>query len=124
MAKRKVWPIDRIVRYGERYWHRARHERWPTVREVARALRMKQSDVLDCAGDQCRDRSSVMLTGYNWQDVRAGDLMVEIQSPRVDAWWDEYWSDAGLAVARSPIPAICDQVNALYLKKFGEPCHV
>lgn len=71
-----MYDHERIRRYAERYFARHDSTAFPTVREVARALRLRQYKVeLECDGDpDCR----LMLTGYGPEDGKVGDLFVEV----------------------------------------------
>ena len=51
----------RVWRYSERYFQRSGRTEFPTVRQVARALKVKQTDVEQAIED---DRL-LMLTSYN-----------------------------------------------------------
>ena len=78
--------VDQIGAYATRYWKRNRMEKWPTVREVARGLGISQKLVESAADD-----GDLMLTGYNVEDVRLGDLTVEVDSSEVEQAWCGYW---------------------------------
>lgn len=78
----------RIAEYAYRHWQRAGMTEWPTVRQVARAMKVPQSVVEESDG-----YDHYMLTGYNYQDEdeRIGDLYVEASIPAVDVAWCGYW---------------------------------
>lgn len=60
---------DKLYAYAEAYFQKRQKTEFPTVRRAARALRVKQSDIIDAIdGDpQCR----MMHTGHNF--VQEGD---------------------------------------------------
>ncbi len=51
--------MERLVQYAERRF--AKGHDWPTVREAARALKMKQADIIQLA----EDSSELCLDSYN-----------------------------------------------------------
>jgi hypothetical protein len=64
----------RLLRYVRRYFVKHRSERFPTVREVARALRLPQVAIEELAGEE-----PLMLTLYNTDpEPSLGDHFVEI----------------------------------------------
>ena len=65
---------DRLLRYVRRYFARHRSEKFPTVREAARALRLPQAAIEELAGEL-----PLMLTLYNTvPEPPLGDHFVEI----------------------------------------------
>lgn len=76
----------RIANYAYRFWVKAEMTEWPTVRRVARALRIKQADV-----DDCEYAGEYTLTGYNCEDFETGDHLVEAMTRDVDIAWCAYW---------------------------------
>lgn len=79
-------PAERIAAYAYRFWMRADMTAWPTVRQVARAVHVKQVDIDECAGDGHYD-----LTGYNCEDFEHGDYFVEATTRPVEVAWCKYW---------------------------------
>lgn len=51
---------ERLIRYVRRYFERHNHEKFPTVREAAKALRMKHSDI-----EMEAETLPLMLTSWN-----------------------------------------------------------
>lgn len=79
---------DRIARYACRYWARAKMEKWPTVREVCKALRLRIVDIEECDGD-----GTYMLTAYNVQGgMPMSEHFVEADTPEVERDWLAYWA--------------------------------
>jgi hypothetical protein len=67
-----------LARYAERYFHRSGHTEFPTVRQCARALRMRQAEIEELANGDDR----LMLTGYLSLPLDPlGDLFVEVLHP-------------------------------------------
>jgi len=71
---------DRVAVYAERFFQRHNRERFPTVRRVAKSLKLRHCDViLACSGDP---QERLILTGYNFCDEGdcgfPGDLYVEV----------------------------------------------
>ncbi len=65
---------DRLLRYTRRFFARHRSEKFPTVREAARALRLPQGTIEELAGEP-----PLMLTLYNtYPEPSLGDHFVEI----------------------------------------------
>jgi hypothetical protein len=76
----------RIANYAYRHWIAAGMTEWPTVRQAARALRIRQEEIDECAGDGHYD-----LTGFNCEDFSHGDYFVEATTPEVEKVWCAYW---------------------------------
>jgi hypothetical protein len=75
---------QRAARYATRHWLAASMTSWPTVRQVARALRVRQVEVEE-ASEGC---GSLMLQGCN---CARGDLEVVADTPEIERAWCEYW---------------------------------
>lgn len=77
---------ERVAAYAYRHWIEAGMTEWPTVRQTARALRIRQCDIDECSGDGHYD-----LTGYNCEDFERGDYFVEATTHPVEVAWCAYW---------------------------------
>lgn len=81
---------DRVYRYGERRFQSSGCTEWPTVREVARALRVRQQQVWDeVDGDDPRLMGSYYLVEW---DPPIGDWFVE--TVRVQLTPDDHSEEA------------------------------
>lgn len=74
---------ERIERYVERRFQKSGRTEFPTVRQVARALNLRVSEISEIAdaGD------NLMLTYYNikgWSSVPKGDWFIETINPPVE----------------------------------------
>lgn len=69
------------IAYAERSFQRSGRAQFPTVRQVARACRIRQREVEKI----CEDTGAACLQGYNVEDWKLGDLEVYVfgddQSP-------------------------------------------
>lgn len=72
---------DRVFVYVENFFARHKGEEWPTVRQVARALRWKQQRVLDAVDG---DPDGRLYTTYWYVDfkVRDGNRFIESYGDR------------------------------------------
>lgn len=70
---------ERVERYVERWFQRSGQTDWPTVRRVARALRVRQVEVEEAVDGH--PAGNLMLTGYNIEDIGLADLFVENINP-------------------------------------------
>jgi hypothetical protein len=70
---------DRIIRYVERMFQRSGCTEFPTVRQIARALRLRQSEVWEWAdGSYGNDNQHLMVSYYNVEwEAPIGDWFVE-----------------------------------------------
>lgn len=66
--------LKRIRAYAIRYFEQAGQVRWPTLREVARSVRISQADVVDVIESTDCD---IDLTGFNF-DIPTGAKFVEV----------------------------------------------
>jgi hypothetical protein len=64
---------DRLIRYVRKAFKRSKSERWPTVRECARGLKLS-IDAVELLADE---GSPLMLTSYNMRQ-KIGDYFVEL----------------------------------------------
>ena len=62
------------MKYAERSFLRSGRTQFPTVRQVARACRMRQRDVEQA----CEDTGEACLQGLNIEDWKLGDLEVYV----------------------------------------------
>ena len=72
-------PEDRAYRYAERYFQRSGCTEYPTVRQCGRALKMRQSDLLEAI-----EGHELMFTSYYHTEVEppTGDRFVETLAAR------------------------------------------
>jgi hypothetical protein len=77
---------ERIAACAYRHWMAAKMTEWPTVRQVCKRLRIRQSDIEECEGD-----GYYFTTGYNFHDEFCGDITVEADTPEVERAWEAYW---------------------------------
>lgn len=90
---KRVQTADRIARSAYRFWMKAEMTEWPTVQQVARRLRIRQSEIDECSGD-----GPYILTAYNSHPPqRLSEHYVEAMTPEVDAAWSAYYASRGLA---------------------------
>lgn len=68
---------QKIIECAERKFQRSGQTEWPTVREVARACRVREQDV-EAA---CESTYLACLQGYNFEDWKLGDLEVYVFEP-------------------------------------------
>lgn len=81
-------PGERIAACAYRHWKRAGMTEWPTVAQVCRRLRIRQSLVEECEGD-----GYYMLTAWNVVGgQRLGENFVEANTPEVEREWAAYWA--------------------------------
>jgi hypothetical protein len=81
---------ERIAGYAYRYWMRKHMTEWPSVRQTARALGIRQSDIGDeeHSGDFCTAQ-------YNCDPPQPfGDHDVQAMTPAVSAAWEQYYAGA------------------------------
>jgi hypothetical protein len=70
---------ERVWRYSERKFQKSGKTKFPTVAQVARALKIKQADVEQA----CEDSELLMLTSYNVRpEDPLGEHFVETFEPR------------------------------------------
>lgn len=73
-----MWDRDRVIRYAERYFQRSGRTEWPDVRKVAKALRMRQSQVSEIVEQD----DDMCLSYYNVEwEVPLGDYYVDVINP-------------------------------------------
>lgn len=77
----------RIADYAYRHWSRHGMTEWPTVRQVSRALRIKQSQIEDEAGNGEFNTACY----YCHPPEPFGDHVVEAETPEVERAWAKYW---------------------------------
>ncbi len=65
---------QRIIDCAERMFQRSGQTEFPSVRRVARACRIRQSEVETA----CDDTGFACLQGYNVEDWKLGDLEVYV----------------------------------------------
>ena len=71
---------QRVERYAERYFQRSGRTEFPTVRQVARALRLRQREVEMAVEDH--PTSNLFLTMYNVEGgTPLGEQFVETYNP-------------------------------------------
>ena len=83
-------PSERIARYAYRFWKRAGMTEWPTVRQVARSLGVRQRTISDYGGVDYE------VTSYEYADdddggYAIGDQFVESLIDEVEVDWCKYW---------------------------------
>lgn len=76
LAPQSRQDIDSLVDYVERYFVTHKGQ-WPQVREAAIALGWRQTRVVDTVEGSWHAKSP-QLTGFNAEQVRRGDLFVEL----------------------------------------------
>lgn len=78
----------RIADYAYRHWMRAGMTKWPTVRQTAQALRIRQSQIAD--EENCGDFCTAQ---YNCDPPQPfGDHDVQAMTPAVSAAWERYYA--------------------------------
>lgn len=82
---------QRIARYAYRYWMRAGMTEWPSVRQTARALGLKQAEIEEASNGY----DDYQLTQYFCNPPEPlADHSVEAMTPEVDEAWRKYYSAA------------------------------
>lgn len=78
---------QQIAGYAYRYWMRRGMTAWPTVRETAHALRIRQTEIEDRQGD-----GLFGLEAWNTNPPQSlGEHYVSAETPEVDVAWCGYW---------------------------------
>ncbi len=78
---------ERIGEYATRYWLRHNMEKWPTVRETCHALKIRNIDVEDYAGD-----GHYMTTTFHAViEEPFGSHFIEADNKQVEQAWCGYW---------------------------------
>lgn len=67
------------IAYAERSFLRSGRTQFPTVRQVARACRIRQCEVEQI----CEDTGAACLQGYNVEDSKLGDLEVYVYGDEI-----------------------------------------
>ena len=62
------------MRYAERHFLRSGRSKFPTVRQVARACRLRQHEIEQI----CEETGAACLQGYNIEGWKLGDLEVYV----------------------------------------------
>lgn len=104
MSTHSLMPHERIERYAERYFQHSNCERFPTVREVARALGMRQAKVVE----EIEASDSVFLTSWYVSPADPiGSHFVETWGEETDTDTNEITNTANLATTENSPADVC-----------------
>lgn len=85
---RQMTTAEKIAGYAFRFWKRSGMTDWPTVRQTARALRLRQEDIDEHSGD-----GAFYLTSYYTAPPEPlANHYVNADTPAVQAAWESYWA--------------------------------
>lgn len=79
MRKKPKTDYERIWNYAENFFQREQREEFPTVRECARSLKLKHSEIhrlIEEDSDMC-----ICYYMCDWNRVPLGDFFIEVINP-------------------------------------------
>ena len=77
---------ERIGAYATRYWLKNSMQKWPTVRETCKALKIRHVDVEENAEGNYITTSWFVYGGESF-----GYHFIEADNPQVEQAWCKYW---------------------------------
>lgn len=81
---------EKIAQYAYRHWMKKGMTEWPSVRQTARALGIRQSEIEEESG-----MGDFQTTQYYCHPPEPfGDHSVEAMTPEVEAAWAKYYAHA------------------------------